>query len=358
MLVSEVMNRNVLFVNNNDSVSKALSLMEKEHVKELPVISGSRVKGLITFHSIITNPNYSPSTKVARFSFKPPLVNENTDLFEVINLMAKSGVEGLPVVKGNELVGFISDYDIINALKDSFNNLIVNELMSDLPPTLELSDEAATARRLFYYSKVNSLPVVSDDKFIGSLTEDSLLLFFKPHESMGFSMSEGNSLKQLKARIKDLELINNSVLSGLKLIKAINHMLGNHFKSLIVVNNDEKPIGYLSRFNLIKHLYKMNKPLGVSLSINGYETDYLTNSLLTSIIIDFINKLSYIKLSSVNVHIKPIHTSGGFKKFELSVKVVAGKTYRAVSNGYSLPDLIRKALSDVEKIIKKEYKKD
>ncbi len=357
MLVSEVMNREVYSINNNDSVSKALSLMEKEHVKELPVISGSKVKGLITFHSIITNTNYSPSTKVARFSFKPPLVSENTDLLEVINLMAKSGVEGLPVVDNHKLVGFISDYDIINALKDSFTNLTVNDLMNDLPPTLKLNDEVATARRLFYYSKVNSLPVVNNDKFIGSLTEDSLLLFFKPHESMGFSMSEGNSLRQLKAKIKDLELINNGVLAGSKLIKAINYMLKNHFKSLIIINNNENPIGYLSRFNLINYLYKKNKPLGVNLNISGYETDYLTNSLLTSITIDFIKKLSYIKLSSVNIHIKPIHASEG-KKFELSVKVVARKTYRSISNGYSLPELLRKALNDIEKVIKKEYKKD
>ena len=90
MNVADIMVRDVRYVTNHTLVSKALSLMKREHVKELPVVSGGKVKGLITMHSIVTYPRNPNSLTVSRLMFKTPLLSEDDDVFTALSFNNKN----------------------------------------------------------------------------------------------------------------------------------------------------------------------------------------------------------------------------------------------------------------------------
>ncbi len=362
--LSEIMTTDVKTIDHHETVSKALSLMEQEHIKELPVLSKEKLAGMITLHSIITLPRYDNNLKVSKIMFMPPSLLQTNTIQEAIILMKESAVEGLPIVnEDKKVIGFVSDYDIISHLKDQFKGLIVSQLMREAPSSLTLTDNIGKARRLFFYEKVKSLPVVDDEnKLIGVVQETDLIQFYKPIEKMGYGLTgKGDSLKILNAKIREILSPNYSfVRRNDSVVNAINLMLKEHLSSLIVVDENDEPIGYLSRFGLISHLYKSVSPRGIFLEFSGMKLDYLTNTLLTNVVEDHLIRISYLAkhIHKIRVNIKPLHEGEGARKYEmvLRVELTSGIMKRIKKVGYALRECLDEALTDMEKILLKEFK--
>jgi CBS domain-containing protein len=363
MRVSDIMVRDVKSVSNLTPVTKALSLMQREGFKELPVLSGSRVVGLITLRSILTYPKYSKTLKVSKLMIKPPLLSESDDLPTVLKLMKESGVQGVPVVRGKELVGIVTDFDVLKALKNEFKGLSVNDFMRETPPLLRETDNIASAKKLLHYEKTRVLPVVDlKNRLVGVFYEEHLLDFYKPHESMGYSFGgAGDSVKLLKVSVKEVLKPYYTARIGEKITRVIDLMLKNGLTSIIIVDNKNTPLGCLERFELIKHLHEKRKKPGTYLEFSGLELDYTTNSLLTKVVTDHLSRINYLvsEIAGIKVRIKPLHAGSGVRKFELELKVIltTGVTHRVKKAGYALRECLDEALSDTEKIMKKNYKK-
>ncbi|MFA5405902.1 MAG: CBS domain-containing protein [Candidatus Nanoarchaeia archaeon] len=361
MIVSEIMVTDVKIINGDAQVSKALSLMTREHVKELPVVNNGVVEGLITVHSIISHSG--ADIKINKLMFMPPALNENDDLLTALRLMKEAGVQGLPVISDTLLVGFISDYDIINALKSELKGFTVNDLMRQLPSSLKPSDNIAHAKQLMAQEKVTALPVISDYRLVGVLSEDDLLDFYKPAEKMGYGAGgEGNSVKTLNAIIKSVIPKNfESVRVGEKLTKAVDLMINHHLSMLFIVNDSDEPVGCLNRFELIRRLYDEHQPKDLMINLSGLELDSVTNALLIKVVNDHLARINYLakSIKEISVYIKPLHAGEGVRKFELDLKIrlTTGVAHGVKKVGYALRELLDEALSDTEKLMKKNYKK-
>ncbi|MGD0886296.1 MAG: CBS and ACT domain-containing protein [Thermodesulfovibrionales bacterium] len=132
MFVSSWMTRKVFTVSPDDSVSDALRLMKERGIKHIPVVTGERIKGIISDRDI---KEFTPSKATA------------LDIYELHYLLAKTKVKdimktivitttpdtpveeaamtmfdrhigSLPVVERGRLAGIISDRDIFRVLVD------------------------------------------------------------------------------------------------------------------------------------------------------------------------------------------------------------------------------------------------
>ena len=365
MIISDIMTKDVKVIDESETVNKAVNLMREEHVKELPVMSKGKMIGLINFNSIV-NANNSDKLKVGKIVFNTPVLSPDDDLLNAVKSMRDAGVHGLPVVSNDLLVGFVSDYDIIKIMKDEFSRLTVNDLMRDVPPVLSLDDNIGRVRRLFSHDKVTSLPVIDvNGKLSRVITEDDLFDLFKPRQKMGFGFrgqGGGESISLMNAKVGDLVSKSyHAVLIGEKMINAIDLMISNHLTSLIIVDDANEPIGYLDRFELVKHLYRERKPRGVLLTFSGLSLDYPTNAMLTKVVSDHLARVNYLakSIGNINVHIKGLHAGSGVRKFELDLKIIlsTGVSKSIKKVGYALRECLDEALTDIEKIMKKDYKK-
>jgi|GEM_PF-2742687 len=362
MRVSEIMSTEVKTIEKLEPVTKALSLMQREHVKELPVLASERFVGLITFHSIITNTKYDPKTKVSKLMIKPPTLSDRDNVSTAIQLMSDSGIDGLPVIKAAEVIGFISDYDILKARKDDFKNLTVNDFMKNTELLTE-DDKIGKARKLMHYKSFKALPVINNKgQLVSVLYEEDLTDFYKPHESMGKGVEgAGDSSNLLDAPIKGIiRKQYYTVRVGEKINKVIDLMIKRHLSSIIVID-EGKPIGYFERFELLKYLNK-SEDQGVYLEFKGLELDLPTNALLTKVVKDHLSRINYLakNIAGIKVRIKPLHAGEGVRKFELNLKIqmTTGVKHRIEKVGYALRECLDEALTDAEKIMKKEYKKN
>jgi acetoin utilization protein AcuB len=127
MLVSERMTSQPITVTEGTSVSRALELMKREKVRRFPVLDDrGRLTGIVSEEDLVyASP--SPVTTLSIFELHTALsrvkvrdvmtrevitVDEDTPLEEAARVMADNSIGGLPVLRGEQLVGVITETDI------------------------------------------------------------------------------------------------------------------------------------------------------------------------------------------------------------------------------------------------------
>lgn len=126
MFVGERMNRPVISVSPETTVNDALHLMRTEHIRRTPVVSHGKLVGIVSMKDLL---NASPSNattlsvwelnyllsklKVEQIMTREVFtVSEDTPIEEAARIMADQRVGGLPVVRGGEVVGMITETDL------------------------------------------------------------------------------------------------------------------------------------------------------------------------------------------------------------------------------------------------------
>lgn len=121
-----------------------------------------------------------------RMSTQLLTVKEDTPVLEATELMRKNGVRRLPVVKGENVVGIVTEDDLLRVSPSTATSLSVfevNYLLSKLTvkdamtKEVILVDPDATleeAALIMREKNVGALPVVKDGKLVGIITESNI----------------------------------------------------------------------------------------------------------------------------------------------------------------------------------------
>jgi acetoin utilization protein AcuB len=131
MLVRDRMTLNPVTITPDVSVTDALRLMSEKKIRRLPVLDNrGHLVGIVSDRDLLLA-SPSPATSLAIWEIHELLakltidkmmtrdvitVPEDTPLEEAARIMADSRIGGLPVMKGTDLVGFISESDLFKTL--------------------------------------------------------------------------------------------------------------------------------------------------------------------------------------------------------------------------------------------------
>jgi CBS domain-containing protein len=143
MKAQDVMTRPVVFVDPDDSITRAIRLMLQNRISGLPVIAeGGRLVGIVTegdflrrsetaterqrprWLEFFVGPGRSAEEYVRTHGRKvsevmttdPVTVTGDAPVQEVVTLMEKRRIKRLPVVRGNMVIGIISRANLLHAL--------------------------------------------------------------------------------------------------------------------------------------------------------------------------------------------------------------------------------------------------
>jgi CBS domain-containing protein len=123
LLVEEFMTTDIFTIHESDSLEFASALMDWGDISSMPVEDAQgNLKGLITSKRILKHFAHHGSkaedTTVGHIMKKnPKTVTQQMRMVEVIKLMKEDNLHILPVVKGEELIGIISERNFINMSK-------------------------------------------------------------------------------------------------------------------------------------------------------------------------------------------------------------------------------------------------
>jgi CBS domain-containing protein len=123
--VSEIMTKAAVIDEADDTLVEAARKMWKQQTGSLLVVEGEDLVGIITERDILKAVATGTSLEQARISevmTKDPItVGPGTSLREAARVMADKWIRHLPVVDGGKLVGVISQRDLAGVLAGALN---------------------------------------------------------------------------------------------------------------------------------------------------------------------------------------------------------------------------------------------
>jgi CBS domain-containing protein len=103
----------------------------------------------------------------------PKAIDANMSVADAADRMRSSDVGALPVVEGNDLVGIVTDRDLVVrvlAEKQDPQAVRIGELASKSPVTVGPDEKLSEARDLMERHQVRRLPVMKDGDLVGIIS--------------------------------------------------------------------------------------------------------------------------------------------------------------------------------------------
>jgi CBS domain-containing protein len=128
--VREIMSKNPLMLDPNTTVLKAVEEMANKNVSTIIVTEKNEPVGIVTEHDIVVKivaKNIAPSKSLLKsiMSFPIIAVSEEDLLEDCAKLMVKKRIRKLPVIRNGQVIGILSENDIVKISPDLL--LIANE---------------------------------------------------------------------------------------------------------------------------------------------------------------------------------------------------------------------------------------
>jgi len=126
--VGEIMKRQVVKIGPDETLDKASEIMKANGIRSLVVVNeADGVIGIITDSDLVLRGMAKGDFREVRVSevmtANPVVVNQDDDLFYVINRMRQGKFRRLPVVEKGKLVGIVSITDIAPFMVDYVKKL-------------------------------------------------------------------------------------------------------------------------------------------------------------------------------------------------------------------------------------------
>jgi acetoin utilization protein AcuB len=135
MKVGQRMTRNPITITPDITVPEAQAIMRREKIKRLPVLDNKgKLVGIVTTLDLI-HASPSPATSLDIYELHYLLsklkvekvmtrnvitVDEDLPIEEAARIMADNGISGLPVMRGNVLIGIITETDLFKLFIELF----------------------------------------------------------------------------------------------------------------------------------------------------------------------------------------------------------------------------------------------
>jgi acetoin utilization protein AcuB len=114
---------------------------------------------------------------MAYMTRRPVTVTPRNTLIEAQEKMHAGGFRRLPVVEGDRLVGIVTDRDL-GPHSGHLRETRVTAAMTENPVTITPTTPLEAAAQRMLDTKLDSLPVVEDEKLVGMITTTDILKAF------------------------------------------------------------------------------------------------------------------------------------------------------------------------------------
>lgn len=189
VLVEEVMTPNPIVAQVPSSRNEVLKIMVKHNLTGLPVVkrSDGSLAGLITRQDIFDKPDEDQVALIMRRN--PEVISLKDTVEKAARIFLEKGVRHLPVVEDDKLVGILTPTDLLELAEKRGQDIPVEKVIRS--PCVPIYQEAPLAVALitFKVSKASALPVLDETgRLRGILTDRDI--FNKSHINGSVAMAD------------------------------------------------------------------------------------------------------------------------------------------------------------------------
>lgn len=223
----ETLMRSAPTVKLQDSLSRVARLIINSGIKQLPVFSGEKLMGIVTDEDVIHGAVIGKwgNIKVEEIMTKKPfVVEEDESVGAVLSLLREQGISHVPVVSESKLVGMVSISDVITHIFQPKRRQTEGDITGEKVPVLSIPAKGIMekpaitvlpettikeAERQMHKFNISSLVVVSKGRPVGILTKRDFLEPLAELDLPRQKITVQFSLKDVKLNTPQREFIMN-----------------------------------------------------------------------------------------------------------------------------------------------------
>lgn len=358
----DIMSKEVVTATKDETISEVLGKMKKHGVHEVPVVDGTSLIGMVEYGSIVKRRKVVASTKVGDVMSVPPKISMDSTLLDVADTLLSSNFVLVPVVSKDSLVGVISRMDIIKVFPrfQELNEIPAASIMTPSPICVSETDDMEKARHIMINLDEKSVPVVDDmGRFSGLVTEETVIDatdFRRKEDRRDFEKERKPTSIEVKSFMSTLP----SKVEADKTLGDVVALMDRYKIPGVVVVKKEKPVGIITRSDILELLVSLKEREGVYVQISGMdETDLDIYNSMYDLIGKSMRKINHlIKPKTVSVHVSRTHNVGGVYIHDLRLKVRGEKgTYHSRSSDWDVFKTLDEALIHIETQVRRDHEK-
>lgn len=360
MIIKDIMTRDPVYLDGEDSISDAVAKMRELHIHNIPVVNGKHYAGAIDYRDLMRRRSVKTTSKVKNLVFSTPVLEEEQEVKEAVRELKESGFPALPVVDKGKLVGIVTETDIVKNIGELIKAevLRVMDVATIDPITATVDESIMEAAEKIRGLNEYEIPVTSKDgKLKGILRlDDAMDLIIRDKSKMSFGARSG---EKTKVSVTTASIMDNpySVRRNDSISKAAELMIEKQLHMLPVIEDSEKVVGVVDLWDIMGLVDTNRKDEGILLTISGltpYETDlyditYFVASKFTSKFSNLTNKT----YGQLEVHVMKYHKEGVIK-YSIRTKLASGPILMAENySGWNYGEVLSEIFDAYEKRLKK-----
>jgi len=163
--VKEIMNRDVIGIDPDDTAEVAAQRMKHYDVGNLVVINNKKAIGIVTEEDLVrklVSKNLLPEkVKIGDIMTSPLItVSPNTSLTSAMRIMLKNNIRRLPIVEDRKLVGIITNKDILS-VSPELNRILID--LIEINRDLEIKAPGEKSEKAVFQGKCDRCGVFSEN---------------------------------------------------------------------------------------------------------------------------------------------------------------------------------------------------
>lgn len=175
MLAKDYMTKDVVSVEIPSSRDDVLRILKRTGISGVPVVKGDQLIGIVTRKDILHN---AEENQIALLMSPEPLtIRPDATLAEVAEVMTNCNIRRLPVVEGNKLVGLLSVSDLVSAVAKINDKREIRDRFVD-KQTFAIWEETQlpVVGKIMELAEVDAMPILnSENKLTGIISERDLI---------------------------------------------------------------------------------------------------------------------------------------------------------------------------------------
>jgi len=338
-------------VDANELLSKVIKRLEEK--RELLVFDEKEVFiGYLTQKHLVRQSQINADIKVSTLIKKVPTVSKNSSLDAIARAILSEKTQSVPVEDNGKIVGIFRDIDVIRLSAELFKNKKVVEMMTRNPIAITPDSEVAKLITISRTHNISRVPVVDEtNNLIGIVSPhdvSSLILGKFPKKSVSdiLAISVDNIMTKNVVVCKKTEPV----------LEAISKLFKTDHKALVVVNNQNQPIGIMTTTDLLESVSKPPQTEGYYVRVIG-DVEEEDMDQVIEMGVELVKKFASIIGTSgqLFIHAKavPKKRLKGSMLYQIRLRISTdkGKTYVAKSDGYGVFGAYAVAIDRLEREI-------
>jgi len=168
---------------NRDDV---LKILKRTGISGVPVIKSKKLVGIITRKDLLSKPEETQLGLL--MTAKPLTIEPDADLREAARILIEKRIRRLPVIEGGHLIGLLSVADVIHALSQMKNKEEIKDKYTSKTFALWEETPLPVVGRVMEISGVDAVPILdAENKLQGIISERDLIRSSSIEDSVGVS---------------------------------------------------------------------------------------------------------------------------------------------------------------------------